>query len=306
MLRNGRIFHDHASKRSLSAPKDVQQAEGFPPRLAGDIPDRFVCGDAALSYRRRKHTAPVLTEGKKNMTKGQAFKALIASASLMPLAANALSIDEFTTVQGPLEVHPQGPTQDSSSAQTLGTDIVNGERDMFFDVGVGLTGGPNSDARVEAGQFSLANNSETAATIRFQWDGADGDPDNLDATGLGGIDLTEGFSLDAFEIQFLFNDVPSLLTMTVHTDGSNSSSITWPNPALQLTGGFTLYVPFAAFSGSADFTNVGAIELSMDSPFTGLDVRVDHVRTVIAPVPVPAGLLLFASGLFGLGFMRRH
>lgn len=239
------------------------------------------------------------------MTKGQAFIALVAATALAPSAANALSIDEFTTAQGPLQVHPMGPNTDSSTAQTLGSDIVGAERDMFFTVGAGLTGGPPSDARVELGQFSLANNSETAATIHFQWDGDDGDAAALNPLGLGGIDLTEGFSLDSFEIQFLFNDVPSLLTMTVHTDGSNSSTVTWPNPGLQLTGDFTLYVPFAAFMGSADFTNVGAIELSLESPFEGLDVRVDYVRTAVAPVPLPAGVLLFASALLSFGALRR-
>lgn len=72
----------------------------------------------------------------------------------------------------------------------------------------------------------------------------------------------------------------------------------------------TLFMPFAAFTtasgAGADFTSVGAIEMSMSSPLAAPDISIDYFRTTLEPVPLPPALLLFASSLLGLAARARR
>lgn len=220
---------------------------------------------------------------------------------LLPFAASALIIDDFSTDQAELSVSPLVTNTDSSTV--TGAGIIGGERDMFLSIAAG-TSPLSSQARVDFDRFTLSNSAESSSLVTMQWDGIDGDASNINTTGLGTMDLTDGNVSNAFEIRFLFNDLPSTLDLTVWS-ASGSSTVTFPSPALLLTGSLSLFIPFDAFTGSADFTAIGAIQLEIASPTNGNDLSIDYIQTVLEPVPVPPALLLFASSLLGLALRRR-
>ena len=131
----------------------------------------------------------------------------------------------------------------------------------------------------------------------LQYDGIDGSI-SLDATGLGGVSLTgdaTGTPVDpaAGLVVFTRSDAAGeTLTITVHSDGSNSSSTTIAVP-LNLTSTEETFVPFSAFSvvsgTGADFTNVGAIEatvtLAVDSDVIASIVESRRSGLVTADMP---------------------
>lgn len=228
--------------------------------------------------------------------------ALAATLLALPATAAVLVIDDFSTDQGPLTVSPLVPPQSDSSSAS-GAGIIGGSRDMVLSTDPG-TSGVSSFATVTGGIAQLADNSQFQSDLLFQWDGGDNDPNALDHTGLGGVDLTSDNNT-AFEIGLLFDDLPATLSMTVWSIDGNSSSLAFPATGLIFTN-LSIFIPYALFSGSADFTNVGAIELAITSPTNGLDIALDYIQTGIEPVPVPAAFWLFASALLGLRLTRRR
>ena len=176
------------------------------------------------------------------------------------------------------------------------SEVIGGERDIQITntAGVGQT-----TVLVDAGAGTLSigslGNGEGVALL--QYDGIDGSI-SLDATGLGGVSLTgdaTGTPVDpaAGLVVFTRSDAAGeTLTITVHSDGSNSSSTTIAVP-LNLTNTEETFVPFSAFSvvsgTGADFTNVGAIEatvtLAVDSDVIASIVESRRSGLVTADMP---------------------
>lgn len=235
-------------------------------------------------------------------TQRVAVAGLIAGALFSTSSAGAVLIDSFATNQGPLSVTPlTGPLTDGSSVS--GGGIIGGNRDLRLSTDSGPS--PfSSNAEVLGGVAQLANNTQFSSDLLFQWDGLDTDPDFVDFTGLGGIDLTAGGD-NAFEIGLVFDDLPASLMMTVHSMDGSSSSVTFPGTGLIFTE-ISIFIPYETFFGSADFSNVGAIELLISSPLNGLDISFDYVQTGLAPVPVPGAFLLMSSALLAFGLIRRR
>lgn len=129
------------------------------------------------------------------------------------------------------------------------SEVIGGERDIQITntAGVGQT-----TVLVDAGAGTLSigslGNGEGVALL--QYDGIDGSI-SLDATGLGGVSLTgdaTGTPVDpaAGLVVFTRSDAAGeTLTITVHSDGSNSSSTTIAVP-LNLTSTEETFVPFSA------------------------------------------------------------
>lgn len=219
----------------------------------------------------------------------------------VPASAAVLVIDDFSTDQGPLSVSPLlGPQTDSSSAS--GAGIVGGERDLVLSTDPGASTF-SSFAQASGGIVQLADNTQFQSDLLFQWDGADNDPGSLDVGGLGSLDLTQDGN-NAFEIGLAFDDLPATLAMTVWSPNGDSSQVIFPSTGLIFTE-LSIFIPFALFSGSADFTNVGAIELLVSSPTNGLDIAFDFVQTGISPIPVPGAVWLLGSALLGMALTGR-
>jgi hypothetical protein len=245
--------------------------------------------------------------------------ALLTSLTLPLLNAGtvrAVVIDDFSTSQAELSLtYPPGDS--SSAASVSGAGIVDGERDVAIRLDGEAPVGSGLRAEVAAGLLSHSVDDHVLGATILQWDGPDGSP-LLDPTGLGGVDLTAGGTQDALRLRFTAVDGEYGLTIVVFTDAGHASVF---GSSGFSTGPHEVVLPFAGFlghlGGGADFTNVGAITLTLGGPggpnccFDPYpDVTLDLVETSStlfggSPVEVPTlggwatALLVAALALLG-------
>jgi len=218
---------------------------------------------------------------------------LFALVTVGPLYAQVNLIDPFDTAQAELLANSGNVNDDS---WVSGGDIFGGERDLL----VGYTAGPNDvTVSVNAGALSHSQESLTTGYSVVTWDGPDNDSGNLDPTGLGGVDLTNGGLNDRFWIYVVSCDWGSTLTLDVYTDGGNWSRGSVAIPPFTLNT--ALAVPFATFTAQdgtgADFTKVGAIVLDIDGRTTAdLDLTLDWIGP---RGPLAADLAAFSATAAG-------
>ncbi|HYU36070.1 MAG TPA: IPTL-CTERM sorting domain-containing protein [Thermoanaerobaculia bacterium] len=195
-------------------------------------------------------------------------------------AAQSITIDSFTTNQASLSL-TFPPAGTSASSSVSGAGILGGERDLEINLTAGVIAGNGMSAVVGSGFFSYSQDATISGTGRIQWDGTDGSA-TLNPTGLGGLDLTAGGSQDAFVLDFTFDDLPVDVVIEVFSDAGNASSLTLTTPGL-IFSTTNFVVPYSAFTTSlgagADFSNVGAIVLTLGSSITAPDVVIDDIQT---------------------------
>jgi uncharacterized repeat protein (TIGR01451 family) len=209
---------------------------------------------------------------------------LLASSLLLSTATGAVAqpivIDTFSTNQASLQLDfpPAGTNATSSVA---GAGILGSERDMEIDLIGGVIAGNGMDAVVSSGFYSYSQDATIQGAGRIEWDGADGSP-ALNPTGLGGIDLTAGGTQDAFLLSVIFDDLPVDVVIEVYSDAGNASSLTFTSPGLIFVA-TNFVIPFSALTptlgAGVDWTDVGAITLTLGSNITAPDVVIDFVQT---------------------------
>jgi len=188
------------------------------------------------------------------------------------LAQSPITVDDWQTEQT-LTLTTPGVV----SSTTTGTVILGDERDLI----IVLTAGDAVTAQVTGGVLYYEANVGAHAAALLVWDGEDGDPATLDPTGLGGVDLTGGGTQNAFVLPLTL-DTNTRFTLTVYTGAGHVSTYT---VALSPGTGnlpFTHTVPFSAFTGAADFADVGAIALELATDGGGV-VILGEFRTTTVP-----------------------
>ncbi len=224
---------------------------------------------------------------------GAAFGALGAGS------AHALLIDDFSKPDpGPQEVElPSNSavgTTDTNTATGLSPNVIGGERDLELEI---TNSGSSSSTTVGAAGASVDDDlsftfptsaDPVEATLKITWDGG---------TGLGGVDITEGGGATAFSSEVIATDAAFDFKLDVTDTSSNTST----SGFLNVPGIGMQTLSFGAFTGSANFTSVDSITLTLrgQSP---ADFQIDNVQTV----PVPATLGLLGAGLIGLGVLSRR
>lgn len=229
-------------------------------------------------------------------------------ALLLPVAAAAapITIDNLTISQGLTSVGPGIPPSNpaSNDAGVTGStlNMIGGAR----NIQISRLGGDGQDSvRVSSNMFQLASFPDDVVTGQIIWDG--GTDSAVNATGLGGIDLTDSGSNKLFRVM-VRSDLAAPVTITVYTSATAFSTATFNLPALGFGAQpFTqVLVPFASFlqggASAANFNSVGAITFFVDgSSVAGLDAQLQLIEAA-ADVPEPAtysavGLALMAGSL---------
>jgi hypothetical protein len=223
-------------------------------------------------------------------------------------------IDAFDTSQGPVGVSgtPAGPMSAFNAAAASGA--VGGNREILVDRLSNNAGGVSADVNQSfTPGFAYAEGPNTEGQVQIVWDGAD-NTQGINFTGLGGLDLTEGGLNNQIRISRT-SDLGATGTLRIYTSQSNVSAVDFTIPASPSFGTFEdTLIPFSAFTGSANFANVGAIELLLDTD-TGLatDIAFRFIRTepqtptpVGIPEPSTIVLMLIGGSALGISAIRRR
>ena len=214
-------------------------------------------------------------------------------------------IDDYSETTQSVTADAGTPTNTDSAAAS---EAIGGGRDVQVTNTNGI-GQVTVFVDSNADTLSIGSLGLAEGTALIQYDGTDGNA-SLDTSGLNGISLAggaPGSTLDpgaGLIVETRADQAGETLFITVHTDGSNSSTVSVPVPQ-NLTTTVETFVLFSSFTtaagAGADFNNVGAIEASLAlSPDTDVVVsiaearRPDVVQADVANIlPISLGGLLF-------------
>lgn len=222
-----------------------------------------------------------------------------------PIAMADTIIDNFADGHA-LSLTAPGTT--STTADQAVGNIIGSERDVFIEyVSAGIAGQQFSSI-ASSSQYSHGQNPTVVGTSFIMWDGNDNDPTTtlgagLDPTGLGGIDLTEGGTVNAVLVRVASMDLPTVVRFTIYTDMANFSTFDLTLPGATFSEDFL--IPFTSFSvasgAGADFTNVGAITMFVNQTNqSDRDLVLDVIQTTSQP-DLTATKDDSAGGSVGLG-----
>jgi len=179
------------------------------------------------------------------------------------------TIDGFTTTQ---VVQAFPPLPSSEPSQMADPDVLGGERDIWVE----LTESTNPVSSVALassnGHLYLASGPGTTGNAKVVWDGVDSTAQLVNPTGLGGVDLTvsDGNTMTGIALTSGADHPDAKITMRVYTDANNWSEFetTVPESVGGAATGQAVFnfddVPTASAGQGADFTNVGALELTFE------------------------------------------
>lgn len=137
--------------------------------------------------------------------------------------------------------------------------------------------------------------SGQAATLQLKWDGPPtpgGSASDINYRGLGGVDFTDGGLTQGILFRTRSSDLAVPLYYTFYTDETHASQYRIEQNATNeaRTNNSILAIPFSSFFTApfvdepADFTNIGAIIMQIDSPTGGqaksVDLSVTGIRSV--------------------------
>jgi len=195
------------------------------------------------------------------------------------------TIDGFTTFQ----MVEASPPPVSSDANTL-TDasVLGGERDLYVELTESTNPISSVTLAASGGNLYVASGPGATGNVKIVWDGTDDDARTVNATGLGGVDLTtdaNGNTMTGIALTSGADHPDAKIMLRVYTDANNWSEYTTIVP--QSIGGaaigqavFNFDDATTAQSGQgANFANVGALELTFEG-VTAVDAQVSLVGLV--------------------------
>ena len=194
------------------------------------------------------------------------------------------AIDGFSSFQ---TVQATPPLPASEPASQLDGAVLGGERDLYVE----LTSSENPVSSVSlassGGKLYFASGSGVTGTAKVVWDGVDGNGQLVNPTGLGGVDLTQadGNTMTGIALTSGADHPNAKIMMRIYTDANNWSEFTTsvPESVGGAASGQAVFhfddVPTAKSGGGADFTNVGALELTFEG-VSAVDAQVTLIGLV--------------------------
>jgi len=198
----------------------------------------------------------------------------ISATEAMGIAGT--SIDDFNnavvqTVTGTNAVPTASDASDHAGA-------LGGERDLFVQL---TSGGPGESVTLDSQVGRLMFNSTDSAQGDFiaVYDGNDNDALATAFTGLASEDLTDGGASTGLQLSVRADQANATLRVRLYTDATNYSDASFTIPVgitdtdvvLDYASDFGVG---AGAAGAATFTNIGAIEVFIDTNTNGTDGRV--------------------------------
>lgn len=273
-----------------------------------------------------------------------------AALFALSFTVNAGTVDLFTTQQAIIKDTADGGTGvDSTAGSAVDVTILGGFRDLNANAitgsvagSLGTSIGVVTQAPVGS-HLNFSNDAGVTGTGNIQWDGDDtavGHISGLNETGLGGVDLTAGGTLNAFLLETISSDLGYEFTVTAYTSATQWTEISFLATAVIDDGtpelstidfaGFTTVglcgqntqppLPAGVLSitcsdalgdpggfNVVDLTNLGALDVNLNTGAgtVDIDLRLGSVTTI--PEPTMLGLLGMAMLAGGLTrFTRRR
>jgi len=192
---------------------------------------------------------------------------LLALAALVCAQDNEVKfiIDPFSVVSDTIVIliptgGVTGPSLDPVSNFAQSGTIMGGERDLQLTVTSG-DGNLVLSTGVSAGVFSAATPNEARGNSLLQLDGVDGSM-TLQTNGLFSHPNNNFLAEEAFAFRVVIeSDLPGSVIFRVFSGGpaSSSCSLTVSTPGDDTPNEYIL--PYSSFTGTCDFSNVGALEI---------------------------------------------
>jgi uncharacterized repeat protein (TIGR01451 family) len=224
----------------------------------------------------------ILPSGMQTVSGGGVKSITISAAE----AAGAIgrTIDEFDSFQKVEASPPPNPSGVSSTKADAA--VLGGERDFHVEI-TGGTDEYSSVALISAGGLlRLASGAMVTGNATIVWDGADGDADSINYTGLGGLDFTHdsGNTMTGIRLSVGADHPNSIVKLRVYSDATHWSEFTTTVPesaggAIDKQAVFDFANPTRTGGGGADFANVGAMELVFEG-VSAVDAQISVAELV--------------------------
>lgn len=245
---------------------------------------------------------------------------IAVAAATLAFGANAqLVIDDFNINQVAIDDTSSNGVGLWSQMNGPAANILGGQRDLYVTKVGNAADDANGDrvrASVAGGLYRFSTDSGQNGFGIIRWDGVNALPadatnagagavTNLNATGLGGVDLASQGA--GFKITVPTADLGFPFSIQVYTDASNYTTLSLfsPGPGVyNIT--FADILNFGVSVGTgADFSNVGAIQaiVNVGGLVTDVDFQIDIAQLNL---PEPTTLALVGLTLLGVGVARRR